>query len=181
MVRSQGWTQTSHPSNLILLPLSLPRPIQIPHPAASHSPKIRAAGAQKKEKELPDQWGSFFCLSRLAFFLPAWACSVLQGCSSSGLGHWWHLSPLQRQAGETALQALIPALIIFKAAWIYITLMQAPVALQLPQEVAFLAFLSCLEGRDCHHGRKQLLGTTEASGQLVGFGCFPDCECFMNK
>lgn len=50
IVRSPGWTQTSHPSILILLPLSLPRPIQIPHTAASHSPKMHAAGAQKRNK-----------------------------------------------------------------------------------------------------------------------------------
>lgn len=66
---------------------------------------------------------------------------MLHGCSSSGLGHWWHLSPLQRQARDDC-PALIPALIIFKAAGIYITLTQAPVALQLPQEAAFLAFPS---------------------------------------
>lgn len=77
--------------------------MQIPHPATSHSPKMRAAGAQKRNKSCLTSGALSFVKSRLAFFLRAWACSVLQGCSSSGLGHWWHLSPLQRQAGETAL------------------------------------------------------------------------------
>lgn len=37
------------------------------------------------------------------FFLPAWTWFVEHGSSSSSLGHWWHLSPRQHQAGETAL------------------------------------------------------------------------------
>lgn len=73
--------------------------------------------------------------------------------------------------------ALIPVLIILNAAGIYNTLMQAPVVLQLPLEAAFLDFPSCLVGRDCNHGHEQHQGTTEASGQLDGFGCFPDLDC----
>lgn len=89
------------------------------------------------------------------------------------------VAPVSSSApGRGDCPALIPALIIFKAVRIYITLMQAPVALQLPQEAAFLAFLSCLVGRDCYHGRELCSGTTEASGQLVGFGCFPGSDCF---
>lgn len=75
------------------------------------------------------------------------------------------VAPVSSSApGRGDCPALIPALIIFKAAGIYITLMQAPVALQLPQEAAFLAFLSCLVGSDCYHGPERHSGTTEASG-----------------
>lgn len=81
------------------------------------------------------------------------------------------MAPVSSSApGRDDCPALIPALIIFKAAWIYITLMQAPVAPQLPQEAAFQAFASIAwVGGDCYHGCEQHLDATEASGQPVGF------------
>ncbi len=138
---------------------------------------MRAAGAQKKEQELPDQWGSFFCLIEVGILSP----SLGLLCTTRVQLQWLRplVAPVSSSApGRGDCPALIPTLIIFKAAGIYITLMQAPVALQLPQEAAFLAFLSCLVGRDCYHGRERRLGTTEVSAQLVGFGCFPDSDCF---
>lgn len=98
---------------------------------------------------MPDQWSFFFCLIDVGILSLNLVLLCTKWGSSSGLGHWWHLSPLQRQAGETALLALIPVLIIFKAAGIYITLTQAPVALQLPQETAFVASPSYILGIDC--------------------------------
>lgn len=64
MVRSQGWTQTSHPFGA-----SSPAAFLLQDPHKSHTeqpstvPKMHDAGEQKKkEQELPDHWGSFFCL-----------------------------------------------------------------------------------------------------------------------
>lgn len=94
MVRSQGWTQTSHPSNLILWQLSLPRPIQIPHPAASHRPEIRAAGAQKRKKGC--LWGSFFCLIEVGILSP----SLGLLCTTRVQLHW--LRPLVAPVSSSA-------------------------------------------------------------------------------
>lgn len=65
MVRSQGWTQTSHPSELVLLPLFYSRIHTNPTPSSPpQSQKCIMQGNKKnkKEQELPDHWGSFFCL-----------------------------------------------------------------------------------------------------------------------
>lgn len=132
---------------------------------------------EHKDKELPDQWSSFFCLIKVC--IPSPSPGLL--CTTWVQLQWLRplVAPVSSSApGRGDCPALIPALIIFKAAGIYITLMQAPVALWLPQEPAFLAFLSCLVSRDCYHGRELRPGTTEPSGQLVEFGCFPDLDCF---
>lgn len=185
-----GWTQTSHPSNLILLPLHFQDPYRshtrqtptvLKCMLLEHKKRTRGREGERR-KEIARSAGLLF-LSRLALCFPGWACSVLQEGSFSacwlltGLGHWWHLSPLQRQAGETALLALIPTIIIFKAAWIYITLLQAPVALQLPQEAAFLAFPSCLVGRGCHHGVNVCWALQKHLASWLDL--FPESGCFI--
>lgn len=48
-----------------------------------------------------------------------------------------------------------------------------------PPGSSFSGFsLCCLVGGDCYHGCEQHLDAREASGQLVGIGCFPDLGLF---
>lgn len=112
MVRSQGWTQTSHPSILILLSLSLPRPIQIPQPAASHSAKMYAAGAQERNKCCR---GPFFCLIEVGILSSSLLCATWVQLQ------WLRplVAPVSSSApGREDCPDLIPVLIIFKAAGI---------------------------------------------------------------
>lgn len=77
------------------------------------------------------------------------------------------MAPVSSSApGWEDYPALIPVLIILKAAGIYITLLQAPGALQLPWEEAFLTFplIAWWAAIATSNSSK----ATEASGQVVG-------------
>lgn len=97
---------------------------------------MHAAGAQERNKCCG---GSFLCLIEVGILSSSLFCATWVQLQ------WLRplVAPVSSSApGREDCPALIPVLIIFKAAGIYITLMQAPVALQHPQEAAFLAFSS---------------------------------------
>lgn len=89
------------------------------------------------------------------------------------------MAPVSSSApGRGDCPALIPTLIIFKAVGFISHSCRRQWRYSSPRKQLFWLFFSCLVGRDCNHGCERCSGTTEASGQLAGFGCVPDSDCF---
>lgn len=168
MVGSKGWTQTPHPSNLILLPLSLSRPIQIPHPKASHSLKMCCKNTNK-DKEVPDQWGSFFCLIDVGILSP----NLVLLCTEWGELQW--LRPLVAPVSSSApdrgdcLASLDPCTNYFQSSQDLYHTHAGASGTAVPPGNSFCGFSLLLFGH-------RLLSTTE--GQLAVFGWVPDWHCF---
>lgn len=111
------------------------------------------------------------------FPLPRFPCSLL--ATTWEQLPWFRplVTPVSSSApGSKDCPELIPALIIFKAAGIYITHTQAPVALQLPREAAFSSLTRCAEIATTDSSRRhRSIWPAGWSWTLSKFGFFSFC------
>lgn len=119
-----------------------------------------------------DQWGFFICLIEVGILFP----NLVLVCTAWVELQW--LRPLVAPVSSSApgrgdcLASLDPCTNYFQSSRdLYHTHAGASGTAALPGS-SFCGFSLLLVGQRRHSG------TTEASGQLVGFGWFPDWKCF---